>query len=74
MVNNTFVKLQIFPKTNLRISSNRFNIRTCADSCKALTELIRYIADEGDLMSGDPDEDIWSQPKHDPVSNVCFTF
>ncbi|XP_041353099.1 autophagy-related protein 2 homolog A-like isoform X2 [Gigantopelta aegis] len=61
-------KDQMFPKTNLRLSSNRFNIRTCADSCKALTELIRYIADEGDLMSCDAEEDIWSQTKPDTVS------
>ncbi|XP_046351358.1 autophagy-related protein 2 homolog A-like isoform X1 [Haliotis rufescens] len=46
-------KDQKFPKTDLRISTNRVNIRTCADSCKALTELIRYFADDGDLFPAD---------------------
>ncbi len=46
---------QKFPKTDLRISTNRLNIRTCSDSCKALTELIRYFADDGDVMFSDDD-------------------
>ncbi|XP_045166071.2 autophagy-related protein 2 homolog A-like [Mercenaria mercenaria] len=38
-----------FPKTDLRVSSNLVNIRTCADSCQALIELIKYVAGDGDL-------------------------
>ncbi|XP_062621343.1 autophagy-related protein 2 homolog B-like, partial [Saccostrea cucullata] len=38
-----------FPKTDLRLRTNRINLRTCSDSCKALFELIRYFANDGDL-------------------------
>ncbi|XP_052105810.1 autophagy-related protein 2 homolog B-like [Mytilus californianus] len=38
-----------FPKTDFKVSTNRLNIRTCSDSCKALMDLIRYFATDGDL-------------------------
>lgn len=33
----------------MRLSNNIVHIRTCADSCKALADLIRYFAVNGDL-------------------------
>ncbi|XP_029634311.1 autophagy-related protein 2 homolog B isoform X1 [Octopus sinensis] len=38
------------PKKDVTITSNRFNVRTCSDSCVALMELIQYIANDGDLQ------------------------
>ncbi|XP_021359493.1 autophagy-related protein 2 homolog A-like isoform X1 [Mizuhopecten yessoensis] len=38
-----------FPKTDLKVLTNRLNLRTCSDSCKALMELIQYFANDGDL-------------------------
>ncbi|GAB1600117.1 autophagy-related protein 2 homolog B-like [Argonauta hians] len=40
------------PKKDVTITSNRFNVRTCSDSCVALMELIQYIANDGDLQEG----------------------
>uniref|UniRef100_K1RSP2 Autophagy-related protein 2 n=1 Tax=Magallana gigas TaxID=29159 RepID=K1RSP2_MAGGI len=39
-----------FPKMDLRLRTNKINMRTCTDSCKALFELIRYFANDGDLV------------------------
>lgn len=39
-----------FPKTDLRLRTNKINMRTCTDSCKALFELIQYFANDGDLV------------------------
>ena len=41
--------LQKHPKTDLRLSNNIVHIRTCADSCRALADLIQYFASDGDL-------------------------
>ncbi|ESO82945.1 hypothetical protein LOTGIDRAFT_197758 [Lottia gigantea] len=43
-------KNQKYPKTDLRIHTNRINIRTCSDSCSALADLIQYFATDGDLQ------------------------
>ena len=54
MTSNLLLYLQKFPKRDLRVSTNRLNIRTCSDSCKALMELIRYFATDGDLNVEEP--------------------
>ncbi|XP_052770169.1 autophagy-related protein 2 homolog B-like [Mya arenaria] len=38
-----------FPKTDLSVSSNLVNIRTCADSLTAIINLLQYVAGDGDL-------------------------
>lgn len=38
------------PRVDLRASVNVLHIRTCADSGKALTDLLTYFAADGDLM------------------------
>jgi autophagy-related protein 2 len=50
-------KDQKFPKTDLRLRTNRINLRTCSDSCKALFELIRYFANDGDLVEYEETEE-----------------
>ena len=50
----TFIFLQKYPKTDLRISSDKVNLRTCADSCRMLIDLIRYLAEDGDLIYHEP--------------------
>ncbi|KAK6182870.1 hypothetical protein SNE40_010457 [Patella caerulea] len=42
-------KNQKYPKTDLRLNTNRINIRTCSDSCRALADIIVYFASDGDL-------------------------
>lgn len=42
-------KNQMHPKIDLRASTNVAHIRTCADSAKAVTELLMYFASDGDL-------------------------
>ncbi|KAK8735432.1 hypothetical protein OTU49_005389 [Cherax quadricarinatus] len=37
------------PKFDLLASNNMIHVRTCADSCKALLELLIYFASDGDL-------------------------
>ncbi|OQV11990.1 Autophagy-related protein 2-like protein A [Hypsibius exemplaris] len=39
----------IFPRFDFRASNNCCYIRTCADSCRELSDLIQYLADYGDL-------------------------
>ncbi|CAH1792670.1 unnamed protein product [Owenia fusiformis] len=43
-----------YPKTELRASNNVIHIRTCADSCQALQEMIVYFANDGDLTLTKP--------------------
>lgn len=38
------------PQSELRMSNNTVNVRTCSDSCSALLQLIQYIAADGDLV------------------------
>lgn len=49
-------KDQRYPKTDLRVSSDRVNLRTCADSCIMLIDLIRYLAEDGDLTYPEPQD------------------
>jgi autophagy-related protein 2 len=44
------------PRVDLRASNNILHIRTCADSGKALTDLLTYFASDGDLMPVDESE------------------
>ncbi|XP_058129577.1 autophagy-related protein 2 homolog A [Anopheles ziemanni] len=39
-----------FPKFDLRTAINDVHVRTCADSARALAQLIAYLAAEGDLL------------------------
>ncbi|XP_049276708.1 autophagy-related protein 2 homolog A isoform X1 [Anopheles funestus] len=49
-----------FPKFDLRTAINDVHVRTCADSARALAQLIGYLAAEGDLLlpEGDAGADI----------------
>lgn len=38
-----------WPKTDMRVQANKMELRTCADSCRALVDLIMYFARDGDL-------------------------
>uniref|UniRef100_A0AAG5CVV1 Autophagy-related protein 2 n=1 Tax=Anopheles atroparvus TaxID=41427 RepID=A0AAG5CVV1_ANOAO len=55
-----------FPKFDLRTAINDVHVRTCADSARALAQLIGYLAAEGDLLlpegdgSGDDGDSIAS--------------
>ncbi|XP_058467736.1 autophagy-related protein 2 homolog A [Malaya genurostris] len=42
-----------FPKFDLRTAMNDIHVRTCADSGRALAQLIGYLAAEGDLLAQD---------------------
>uniref|UniRef100_A0A182N5K0 Autophagy-related protein 2 n=1 Tax=Anopheles dirus TaxID=7168 RepID=A0A182N5K0_9DIPT len=44
-----------FPKFDLRTAINDVHVRTCADSARALAQLIGYLAAEGDLLLPDGD-------------------
>lgn len=44
------------PRVDLRASNNILHVRTCADSGKALTDLLTYFASDGDLISMDESE------------------
>uniref|UniRef100_A0A182PNM0 Autophagy-related protein 2 n=1 Tax=Anopheles epiroticus TaxID=199890 RepID=A0A182PNM0_9DIPT len=46
-----------FPKFDLRTAINDVHVRTCADSARALAQLIGYLATEGDLLLPDGDVD-----------------
>ncbi|XP_039598032.1 autophagy-related protein 2 homolog B-like isoform X1 [Polypterus senegalus] len=50
------------PRFEMRCSSDVIHIRTCADSCAALMNLIQYIASYGDLA-----------PPSELETNVCHT-
>ncbi|XP_053671919.1 autophagy-related protein 2 homolog A [Anopheles nili] len=49
-----------FPKFDLRTAINDVHVRTCADSARALAQLIGYLAAEGDLLlpEGDDSNDV----------------
>lgn len=38
------------PRVDLRASNNVLHVRTCSDSGRALTQLLTYFANDGDLM------------------------
>ncbi|XP_044263557.1 autophagy-related protein 2 homolog A isoform X3 [Tribolium madens] len=57
------------PHFDLRASNNIIHIRTCADSARALTQLIKYLANYGDLVLPDDSTSngsTFSSPRHLP--------
>ncbi|CAG9834337.1 unnamed protein product [Diabrotica balteata] len=56
----------INPHIDLRASNNILNIHTCADSCKMLTNLIIYFANDGDLVppTSTTTGSSYSSPRH----------
>uniref|UniRef100_A0A182Y760 Autophagy-related protein 2 n=1 Tax=Anopheles stephensi TaxID=30069 RepID=A0A182Y760_ANOST len=46
-----------FPKFDLRTAINDVHVRTCADSARALAQLIGYLAAEGDLLLPEGDSE-----------------
>ena len=51
------------------MSSDKVNLRTCADSCRMLIDLIRYLAEDGDLIYHEP-LDIQADADTDISANV----
>lgn len=56
------------PKYDARAAMNGTHVRVCADSCKALGDLIAYVAAEGDLMD---DQERYEQYNNDLVCIHC---
>ncbi|XP_044746359.1 autophagy-related protein 2 homolog B [Coccinella septempunctata] len=56
------------PHLDLRVSTDYLKIHTCSDSLKALSDLIGYIAADGDLTSNAPSEpsSTYPSPRHAP--------
>ncbi|KAJ8968662.1 hypothetical protein NQ314_002185, partial [Rhamnusium bicolor] len=60
-------KSGINPHIDLRASNNIVNIHTCADSSRALMQLITYFANDGDIVSSSPqasERSPFSSPRH----------
>lgn len=54
---NQYICFQKSPKSDLRLKVSELNLRTCADSTRALQDLIQYICSDGDLTDkGDGDD------------------
>lgn len=64
------------PKYDARAAMNGTHLRVCADSCKALGNLIAYIAAEGDLTpaQGPDDENVDSASIHFKYSYFVLVF
>ncbi|KAB0799030.1 hypothetical protein PPYR_06910 [Photinus pyralis] len=63
----------INPHIDLRASNNIVHIRTCADSGRALTQLITYFAGDGDLISIETSYSVpsnFSSPRHQPEQEL----
>ncbi|KAK5648479.1 hypothetical protein RI129_003371 [Pyrocoelia pectoralis] len=63
----------INPHIDLRASNNIVHIRTCADSGRALTQLITYFAGDGDLISVETCYSVpsnFSSPRHQPEQEL----
>ena len=65
------------PLFELTMTNNLLNVRTCADSCVALTKLVQYFASDGDLTplsdgAGDSGDQMDSE--RDMLFNVRETF
>ncbi|KAF5280262.1 hypothetical protein FQR65_LT03070 [Abscondita terminalis] len=62
----------INPHIDLRASNNVVHIRTCADSGRALTQLITYFANDGDLLSVESNavSSTFSSPRHQPEQDL----
>lgn len=56
------------PRSSLRITTDKLHIHACSDSMKALTELISYIASDGDSTSNASSESSspYPSPRHGP--------
>ncbi|XP_071501504.1 autophagy-related protein 2 homolog B-like [Diadema antillarum] len=39
------------PKLDLKVSNNKVHLRTCADSCSALAQLLLYVSSDGDFAT-----------------------
>nr|XP_022914053.1 autophagy-related protein 2 homolog B isoform X1 [Onthophagus taurus] len=59
-------KSGIFPLVDLRAANNILHIRTCADSGRALMQLITYLAAYGDTVKNDDTLIPCSSPSHQP--------
>ncbi|XP_064622147.1 autophagy-related protein 2 homolog B-like isoform X2 [Lineus longissimus] len=57
-----------YPKIDLKASNNIIHIRTCADSCRALQQLIQYVASDSDLAHKDDTQDKSIPPEVPPLS------
>ena len=67
--------LQRYPKLDLRASNNIVHVRTCSDTCSALSELIQYMADDGDTVLDTSDRDTASTVSQvRPVHNMADLF
>ncbi|KAK4884514.1 hypothetical protein RN001_000785 [Aquatica leii] len=62
----------INPHIDLRASNNIVHIRTCADSGRALTQLITYFASDGDVISAETNNvgSTFSSPRHQPEQEL----
>lgn len=69
---SSLIVFQHYPKTELRVSSNLVNIRTCADSCLMLIDLIKYVAADGDLFPPATEVQLEEQIPAEPESLVSF--
>ncbi|RZC41089.1 autophagy-related protein 2 A -like protein, partial [Asbolus verrucosus] len=61
------------PHFDLRASNNIIHIRTCADSARGLTQLIKYFANDGDLLPPEDTSSVgstFSSPRHQPEQEL----
>lgn len=56
-------KNQPHPKVDLRASGNVAHVWTCADSAKAVAELLMYFASDGDFTMNEPDNEEFHRSK-----------
>nr|QSV39518.1 autophagy associated protein [Locusta migratoria] len=61
------------PRIDLRASNNMLHIHTCADTAKALAELLTYFASDGDLRPVATETDVETGPESINVENHCNT-
>lgn len=61
-----FQKSVINPHIDLRASNDMVHIRTCADSARALTQLLTYYASDGDLTAPTEATSSVGSPSHQP--------
>ncbi|XP_049811820.1 autophagy-related protein 2 homolog A [Schistocerca nitens] len=57
------------PRIDLRASNNMLHIHTCADTAKALAELLTYFASDGDLRPVGTETDVETGPESIIVQN-----
>lgn len=54
------------PRVDLRASNNVLHVRTCSDSARLLTQLVKYLASYGDLGDTEPPPPPSPTPTTDP--------